>query len=40
MYVSGMQLPDEKKEEIYKGTTQAQSEAAKTPRDMRPTMVP
>ena len=32
--------PIKKKEETFEGTMQARSEAAKTPRDMRPTMVP
>ena len=36
-----MQLPvDKKKRKIFEGTTQVQSEAAETPQDMIPTMVP
>ena len=36
-----MQLPVEKKKrKIFKGTTQVRSEAAETPRDTIPTMIP
>ena len=38
--LSGMQLPVEKKRGKFKGTTQVWSEAAETPREMIPTMVP
>ena len=40
-HTSGMQLPIEKKKgEIFAGTTKVRGEAAETPQDTRPTMVP